>query len=1425
VPFITGTITATTSINIIRQLHAELAAAGLPVGVAPTAGPFLTAARTSVSAFQKRHNLSPTGIVDPTTAGILTLSALVISEGDRSKLRVGLRNGLNRVPGSPEYNYWLARYAIMAGDYPTAQSAVSSFGRFDDIGGVLNPHTGSGTPQPLQPELPYPENFYSYREDLLDQDLLAQLLSQMASLTKEQYAAAISTSGHRIDPLTLDDSLFQASVQKAHLALEVISAWQTGNSYAARREFALAILSYQKSQTLAADYFQARDEAPLPGNNGAERVQAWLARRRQIENHPLWEILRWRRILLSLRELEQQDREKTIGSDGAFASAAAFVNKFTDTDEFGANIAAINQMQRLDPLMAVIATLWIPLATAELNAQRRQFDAAIQGVADLLSSQVAVEVRFRYVCEFIEIPFMRLLTVEALLGKADEQYKTGRTQPDVTQFPETVLYHGLLAAQTYLQVLSRISEDGQYAARIAQGRDNLVASIQQSLQVGDTTSRGFQILGKSITVPTISAVSNTLPGTDRALGPHQSIVQIASLDGTAMRETNPQVYALGLLATAKLEQIRAGFNYLGYADDYLSPWRFQFLLDRARYFSEHAKNAQRDYLNFLNNAEHEDLQEQSAAQNVEMEKSNVRIETARVDQVNAEVKAAEESAALAHLSATNAQQRFANYSEFDEKMDSLEAVSFFGSFISSLASATVTSLVNPALGAGVLAAGVVGDTLQAGAAAGKASLQRGLELSNLNLAIGEADKAETVANAQLTVAQDGQIVAGLQRQAALLRHEFAIQNLQFLRNRVLSTEQWYRLVAAIRSVSETYLRYSVELAFLAEQAYEFEADKRINVIRFDYDLSEVGGFLAADFLLRDLDTLEQDLIVTQRQRQQQVRYVLSMAREFPEALQEIRDHGKTTFSLRLEQLEKHFPGLYNLRIGAVDVLPIALMDSTRFSLELTHLGTSQVRLKAQPDTLPGIPSVSPLNTNDLPIPAGGWLSELQEEWPIKLRVTGPETAIFSGLSRQDASAVFPFATNGQRQAFEALGAAAAWQVDLTARENQVVPESLADLLITFTLSGYHDSELRAEIDAVKPQTTTLTSFLSAQQIFPDAFYEFSRSGRMVWKVPRELLTLNGDLGRLRNIGFSLRPGAPNVHFSRLMTRLRMNFRINEAGGVASGVTVFTTIPEMSVTQTAPMTIAVRAALNTASELAWDFGDGTPILRTVRNGTTPIAPAEGAHTYAKPGRYIMKLRCVQNDALAEFRISVVVSRSQKLGEPLIIFLPCVTFNTTAKTLTITAGGAVQQAGRMLWRVGDTSAEGNSATFTLKPGNYTLDFAAVRKLNFRAYSAQRYVKDLAPLPLRGLSATTNRTFDENGKETNGAGAPPLPARNELARRMFDKGAISSEDEWTFELIPQEILGLPAGTAIGAEELDLSDIQDVVLSMEYETTPGGL
>jgi len=1199
--------------------------------------------------------------------------------------------------------------------------------------------------------------------------------------------------------------------------VEALTYWQTANVESAAQRYANAEVAYEISQRAVIGYFQkfyTNSTLHLtfnfaPGASTAEKLGVVVNELfdKKDKLPALWAKVRRRREAITLEELQKPDW------GGWSSSAEPLLTVMIDPE---ANDRSTLRQQSLDYFALILATVFIPLARAEMNRLRRNFNAATEDYERLLTpyrKPASGSPLIWLTCDFIERPFILLALGEIRMEKAEAQFKAA-SQDRADQ-----------ARTTYQSIPELFNNHGAYVSRVTSAQNTLTDNLNQLPQLPpDRKDMALQVIGKDVTVLGFESATKELPGLSQTKAPAESWVRFKDTpNGEVIAETNPRIYALLLNTQARLIQTENGFNYLGYKDDYIPPWRFQFLLERARYFSEHAKNAQRDYLNFLSNAEREEFQEQSAAQAVEMEKSNVAIETARVTQGVLEMIAANESADLASLTATNSELRLENYNEFDREMGVAEGVSWFTSVVSSMAAAAVTSAINPTVGAGVLATGVLSSMFHSGAELEKASFQRDLEKKNLALSVEEARQAEQVALAKLATADAALIVGGLQRQAALLRHEFAIQNLQYLRNRTLNAEQWFRLANAIRGVADTYLRYAIELAFLTEQAYEFEADKRINVIRFNYDQSEVGDYMAADFLLSDLDTIEQDFIVNQRQRQQQVRYVLSMAREFPAALEELRETGKVNFILRLEQIEKRFPGLYNARIGMVDVLPVALMDSTRFSLDLTHTGSGQLRIKGQPDVRIGAQSESVLNVSDLPPADYDWTKTPKELWPVKILVNEPETTVFSGLSRQDAASAFPVASSGQRNAFEGRALAGGWQIDMSARENQVVPESLADLLITFTVSGYHDSGLRAAIDSANHKTTAVTSLMSARQVFPDAFYDFSRTGRMVWNVPREMLAVNGEMGRLRNIGMSLRPGAPDAHFSRLMTRLRMSFRVNESGGVASGVSFFTLVPDTLVTQTAPLTVAVRAMSDAATELAWDFGDGTPILRTVRSGTTTIAPAEGTHVYARPGRYVMKLRCVQNDSLSEFRIAVVVSRNQKLGEPLII-QPRISFDAATKTVKIITTGAVSQAGRMLWRVGDLSAEGNTASFALKPGNYILDFAAVRKLNFKAYGAQRYVKDLVPLPLRGFSATTNRTFDDNGAETNGTGTPPLPVRNELAKRLFDKGAISPEDGWTFELIPQEILGLPAGTSVDAEELDLSEIQDVVLSMEYEITPGG-
>ena len=89
------------------------------------------------------------------------------------------------------------------------------------------------------------------------------------------------------------------------------------------------------------------------------------------------------------------------------------------------------------------------------------------------------------------------------------------------------------------------------------------------------------------------------------------------------------------------------------------------------------------------------------------------------------------------------------------------------------------------------------------------------------------------------------------------------------------------------------------------------------------------------------------------------------------------------------------------------MLPLALMDSMRFSLDLTHTGGGQMRIKGQPDVRAGVESDSVLNVSDLPLADYDWTKTPKELWPVKILVNEPETAVFSGLSRQDAASAFP----------------------------------------------------------------------------------------------------------------------------------------------------------------------------------------------------------------------------------------------------------------------------------------------------------------------------------------------------------------------------------------------------------------------------------
>lgn len=677
------------------------------------------------------------------------------------------------------------------------------------------------------------------------------------------------------------------------------------------------------------------------------------------------------------------------------------------------------------------------------------------------------------------------------------------------------------------------------------------------------------------------------------------------------------------------------------------------------------------------------------------------------------------------------------------------------------------------------------------------SQSRGQEQANLTYAAAEAKQANFVAEAQLGVAEAGLVVAGLERQAGLLRHAFALQNLQFLYDRTLGTEQWYRLARAIRGVADIYLRRAIEAAFLAQQAYNFEADKRLSVIRFDYALSDVGAMLAADFLSRDLDGLEQDLLSTAQTRRQAVRYVLSLARDRPELLATLAEDGSAIFVVRLEELERHFPGLVDLRLASVDVQLVALMDPTRVTAELTQLGAGRLRLTAQPTD-------SILDISDI-APADDWLGSAATPWPTKIHVSGPETAVFTGLSPRDQAAVDTI-TAAERGAFEGLAGASSWRLEISARENQIVPDTLSDVIVTFVMTGTYDPSFKQVVmaSAATPRPFATTRLISARRDLPDSYYGLAHEARADFPIAERMLALTGTPNALRNLAVILPLVGDGPELGRCYCRYPISIVVS-----SGTVVVQTALPELTMTATG-LALACSYTGAAGTDVTWDFGDGSLIA----------SGASVQHTYARPGPYEVLTRLARNGELFEYRSSHVLSAAHPMTGPLVV-VPTFSAGTvsTQGTVPVTISPPAALAGVSLdCRTGATRkwAPSGPVQLDLVPGSYVLTFLAIRDFSARLYGKQRYLPDEKLTIVHGALAT-NRTFDAL------TGAETTSAPNNFSVHVFGGRTISPVDRWTVELPVADNPFLASVSSADVADVDASELADAVLALEFLGTSG--
>ncbi|HEX2269884.1 MAG TPA: hypothetical protein VHH35_10125, partial [Pyrinomonadaceae bacterium] len=697
--------------------------------------------------------------------------ATFMLEGNSPKLREELKQATELSPKSKGLPYWLARYEIMAGNYTAAQEAATAAPDYPPMRQIVTPMLEPESTK--APWLTWPCNFYTYRYTLADSTELRRMQEVLAALHNDPSLTEIWVETFHVPASVVSD--LKARAIHGSKAISALLLWNQANLDMQRSKYASAARNYADCQRSIVNYFAGRyPQFNLPELSPPDESGSDIGPEQQVEGalntlagrlinfnssptHLIWTYFRERYATLTLEELHRHDWQRPNVVPLAFE----FQEPIPDFDDFNnigagfvllaAKLAILKALQfsgekmeeKIDAPLLAIALVFCPMAMAEANRLRRHFDKALNQCNILLTRHT----NFQILSQVIEKPFVKILKAQVLLDKADAQYKArAMARPPRTE------YQGLEAAETYQGVLANFHDQGQYVNLVNAGVESMNSQLGELLQrtfnpiaASELTGPGTQPaispderqalaqLGKKITIETIKPRQGDFPEPDRRISPHESLVKIEApnTNGTsaALLETNPLIYALVIQASARLLQMQSGLNYLGYSDEYTPPWRFQFLLDRARYFAEHAKNAQREYLNFLSNAEREEFQELTGAQNVEMEKSNIRVETARVDQVKLELESAKASEELARLAARNAEQRLANFEDFDARADELADQALGGSIASGIGAvfsgAASGAMAGAAAGGiGALAGGIIGGIGGLFGGGGQAAQQR-----------------------------------------------------------------------------------------------------------------------------------------------------------------------------------------------------------------------------------------------------------------------------------------------------------------------------------------------------------------------------------------------------------------------------------------------------------------------------------------------------------------------------------------------------------------------------------------------------------------------------------------------------------------------------------------------------------------------------
>jgi hypothetical protein len=578
---------------------------------------------------------------------------------------------------------------------------------------------------------------------------------------------------------------------------------------------------------------------------------------------------------------------------------------------------------------------------------------------------------------------------------------------------------------------------------------------------------------------------------------------VANPDSAGTLNLNPQMCSVILQVHQRVVQLNAGLDFWGHWAPRVPIWTFAYLQQVAVNFAQLAISAEQQVISFWDHADQGQLSKLELQQQVASALAEVMAAQTQTQSAQAEQAVYQVGVALAQQRAGDAQANAIEYQKTSSSAIVHQALQAQLGGGDSGNAAQLNAYADTMM-SGNYNLSDSGATLAAAEQLTASRLSQQYQVDSLQRTANELVTAQAQAQAELN-ASNAQVAAAQAAQAvASLKAKQALSTLNAFNNQTFTPDVWQAMGNEMMRLYRRYFGMALKVAELMQQAYNFETDQQLSVIKTSYATNEIKGLLGADSLMADIQGFTYNLITTTKSKTQPIKQTISLSQQYGWQFEtQLRKTGSMSFETRIEDFDNKFPGTYAGRIKSVEVNVIGLVPVTGLSAMLTNAGISWYRL-----------------------PGALWATNNASG--LKARIQTAETLVLSDYSAQTDSLLIN-ADERISGIFDGAGVASSWQLDIPKEVNDIDFGALLDVTITFLYSARYDPSLAAKVKAQldsRPGNTARQRGIPLRWIYPDLFFNFAQTGQLALTLGMGDFPLSESQPQVVSVGLQVSTASP-----------------------------------------------------------------------------------------------------------------------------------------------------------------------------------------------------------------------------------------------------------------------------------------------------------